>query len=70
LFFGGKATFLWRKIGGKLVNKIEITGNSLNLYKIPQNIEHTVVNNNQSDIYIIAISDTENRGTVKSAKLI
>ena len=70
LFLGGKVTLLWKKVGRKSVNKIELTGNNPTLYKIPRNIEHTVINNDQFDIFLIAISDNENRGTVKSAKLI
>jgi UDP-2-acetamido-2,6-beta-L-arabino-hexul-4-ose reductase len=70
LFLGGKATLIWRKVGEKLVNKIEVAGNAPTLYKISRNIEHTVINNDQCDIYLIGISDNENRGTVKSAKLI
>ena len=38
--------------------------------KLLRNIEHTVINNDQCDIYLIGISDNENRDPVKSAKLI
>lgn len=70
LFLGGKAILLWRRAGEELVNKIEVAGNSPTLYKIARNIEHSVINYDQCDIYLIAISDNKNRGTVRSAKLV
>lgn len=70
LFLGGKAKLIWRKVGGQSINSVIISGLTPTLYEVPPNIEHAIINEDQCDIYLVSMNDMENRGTVKSTKLI
>lgn len=70
LFMGGKAKLIWREVGCKSINSVMIPGLKPTLYEIPPNVEHAIINEDQHDIYLVSMNDTENRGTVKSTKLV
>lgn len=70
LFFGGQAKLLWREAEAQPIHEVEIFEAGPTLYKIPPKVEHAAVNTGGHDIYLSAISDREDRGTVTSVNLI
>lgn len=69
LIFGGEAKLFWRDIDDKTAHEITVSGLEPSLYKIPPNIEHSVINKDIHDIYLISFNDSKERGTVRTGSL-
>lgn len=67
--FGGSAKFYWRSNKEDSVHEEYIDETEPALFEIPQDIEHTILNDSKSNIYLMAFSDSNKRDTVRSILL-
>jgi dTDP-4-dehydrorhamnose 3,5-epimerase-like enzyme len=66
LIFGGPAKFYWRSNSENSIREEIISEAEPALFEIPPYVEHTILNDSNGDIFLMAFSNSNERDTVRS----
>ena len=69
LICGGPVTFAWKSPGDNTVHEQQIKGDEPVLIEIPSGIDHAVLNTGTRVMYLLSISDSADRRTVRCPSL-
>jgi UDP-2-acetamido-2,6-beta-L-arabino-hexul-4-ose reductase len=70
LIFGGTARVAWRSNEEGTIQQIKIEeDDGPAFFEVPPNIRHAIMNTSESDIYLVAINDSRDRGTISCPSL-
>ncbi|MFH1990983.1 MAG: cupin domain-containing protein [Pseudomonadota bacterium] len=69
LVFGGKAKIVWKVKKASSVHQIFVDDSEPALFEIPPDIEHAVINDSTSDIYLAVFYDSHQPDTVRCPSL-
>jgi hypothetical protein len=70
LIFGGTARVAWRSNEEGTIQQIKIEeDDGPAFFEVPPNIRHAIMNTSESDIYLVAINDSRDRGTIPCPSL-